>query len=73
MTMASARMIAASIVKIAQADHTKAVRQLAANPGYERALETKAEVECFFDSNWFDVLCELSPDLTKVHLEGNQP
>lgn len=73
MTISSTKMLAAAIVKVAVSDYNRAIQQLQANPGYERALETKAEVECFFDSNWFDVLCELSPDLTKVHLEGNQP
>ncbi len=69
MTISSTRMLAAAIVKVAVSDYNRAARQLIANPEYKQALNLKQEVEQFFASNWFDLLCELSPDLTKVHLE----
>jgi len=69
MTISSTRTLAAAIVKVAVSDYDRAVRQLIANPEYTQALNLKQEVERFFASNWFDLLCELSPDLTKVHLE----
>ena len=70
MTISSTRMLAAAIVKVAVSDYNRATRQLIANPEYKQALDLKQEVEQFFASNWFDLLCELSPDLTKVHLHG---
>ncbi len=70
MTISSTRTLAAAIVKVAVSDYDRAVRQLIANPEYTQALNLKQEVERFFASNWFDLLCELNPDLTKIHLEG---
>lgn len=68
MTISSARMVAAAIARVALNDYNTAMRQLSTNPDYDKALDTKADVERFFESNWFDLLCELSPDLTKMHL-----
>ena len=70
MTISSPRTLAAAIVKVAVSDYDRATRQLIANPEYTQVLNLKQEVEQFFASNWFDLLCELSPDLTKVRLEG---
>lgn len=70
MTISSTRTLAAAIVKVAVSDYNRVIRQLKTNPEYKQALDLKQEVEQFFASNWFDLLCELSPDLTKVRLEG---
>jgi len=69
MTEASMRHLAAAIVERALSDWRKAVGQLKDNPDYTYAWETKDEIERFFESGWFELLCEISPDLTKIHLQ----
>ena len=69
MTEASMRHLAAAIVERALSDWNKAVSQLEGNPDYEYAWADKDEIKRFFESEWFDLLCEISPDLTKIHLQ----
>jgi hypothetical protein len=69
MTKTSMRHLAAAIVDRAVMDWHKAVSQLEGNPDYVYAWATKDEVESFFESEWFGLLCEISPDLTKIHLQ----
>jgi hypothetical protein len=53
----------------AVADWHKAVSRLEDNPDYEYAWAAKDEIERFFESEWFALLCEISPDLTTIHLQ----
>jgi hypothetical protein len=69
MTETSMKHLASAIVERALSDWHKAVSQLEANPDYEYAWADKDEIERFFESEWFDLLCEISPDLTKIHLQ----
>ena len=69
MTETSMKHLAAAIVERAVTDWHKAVSQLEGNPDYEYAWADKDEIECFFESEWFELLCEISPDLTKIHLQ----
>lgn len=69
MTEASIRHLAAAIVERAVVDWHKAVSQLEGNPDYVYAWATKDEIERFFESKWFELLCEISPDFTKIHLQ----
>jgi hypothetical protein len=69
MTEASMRHLAAAIVERAVMDWHKATSQLEDNPDYEYAWAAKDEIERFFESEWFSLLCEISPDLTKIHLQ----
>ncbi len=69
MTETSMQLLAAAIVERAVADWHKAMSQLEDNPDYEYAWATKDEIERFFESEWFELLCEISPDLTKIHLQ----
>ena len=69
MTETSMRHLAAAIVERAVTDWHKAVSQLEDNPDYVYAWADKDEIECFFESEWFELLCEISPDLTKIHLQ----
>jgi hypothetical protein len=69
MTEASTRHLAAAIVDRAVSDWNKAVSQLEGNPDYVYAWATKDEIENFFESEWFELLCEISPDFTKIHLQ----
>ncbi|MEA5033552.1 MAG: hypothetical protein VB025_15515 [Sphaerochaeta sp.] len=69
MTEASMRHLAAAVVDRALADWHKAVSQLESNPDYVYAWATKDEIERFFESKWFELLCEISPDFTKIHLQ----
>ncbi|MFA7019900.1 MAG: hypothetical protein WC239_13055 [Sphaerochaetaceae bacterium] len=69
MTEASMRHLAAAIVERAITDWHKAVSQLESNPDYVYAWATKDEIERFFESKWFELLCEISPDFTKIHLQ----
>ena len=39
------------------------------NPDYQHAWAAKDEIERFFESEWFDFLCDINPDFTKVHLQ----
>ena len=69
MTETSIKHLAAAIVDRAVTDWHKAVSQLEGNPAYVYAWATKDEIERFFESEWFSLLCEISPDLTKIHLQ----
>jgi hypothetical protein len=69
MTKASMKHLAAAIVDRAVSDWNKAVSQLEDNPDYEYAWADKDEIERFFESEWFELLCEISPDFTKIHLQ----
>ncbi len=69
MTEASMKHLAAAIVDRAVSDWHKAVSQLEDNPDYLYAWADKDEIERFFESEWFELLCEISPDLTKIHLQ----
>ena len=69
MTESSMRQLAAAIVDRAVMDWHKAMSQLEDNPDYVYAWATKDEIERFFESEWFELLCEISPDLTKIHLQ----
>jgi len=69
MTETSMRHLAAAIVERAVTDWHKAVSQLESNPDYVYAWATKDEIERFFESKWFELLCEISPDFTKIHLQ----
>jgi hypothetical protein len=69
MTEASMRQLAAAIVERAVMDWQKAVSQLEENPDYRHAWAAKDEIERFFESKWFGLLCEINPDFTKIHLE----
>ena len=69
MTETSMKHLAAAIVERAVTDWHKAVSQLEDNPDYEYAWYDKDEIERFFESEWFELLCEISPDFTKIHLQ----
>ena len=69
MTEASMKHLAAAIVERALSDWKKAVSQLEDNPDYEYAWADKDEIESFFESEWFSLLCEINPDFTKIHLQ----
>ena len=69
MTEASMRHLASAIVDRAVTDWHKAMSQLEGNPDYVYAWAAKDEIERFFESEWFGLLCEISPDLTKIHLQ----
>jgi hypothetical protein len=69
MTEASMRHLAAAIVERAVTDWHKAVLQLEGNPDYEYAWATKDEIEQFFESEWFELLCDINPEYTKIHLQ----
>lgn len=69
MTEASMRHLAAAIVDRAVMDWHKAMSQLEDNPDYLYAWADKDEIERFFESEWFDFLCDINPDFTKIHLQ----
>jgi hypothetical protein len=69
MTEASMRHLAAAIMERALSDWRKAVGQLKDNPDYIYAWETKDEIERFFESGWFALLCDINPEYTKIRLE----
>ncbi len=69
MTEKIMRHLATAIVERAVTDWRKAVSQLADNPEYRYALETKREIEEFFDTDWFDFLCEINPEFTTIELQ----
>ena len=43
--------------------------QLDDNPDYQHAWAAKDEIERFFEIEWFDFLCDINPDFTKIHLQ----
>lgn len=63
------QLLAAAIVERAIDDWHKAGALLVGNPDYHYAIEIKQEIEEFFESQWFEFLCDIHPDLTKVHLQ----
>lgn len=63
------RLLAAAIIERAIEDWRKSITLLNENPEYQNAKETKDEIEEFFESQWFEFLCDIHPDLTKVHLQ----
>lgn len=65
----SMRLLAAAIIERAIEDWRKSITLLNENPEYHYAIETKQEIEEFFESQWFEFLCDIHPDLTKVHLQ----
>jgi hypothetical protein len=69
MTETSMRHLAAAIVERAVTDWHKAMSQLEDNPDYLYAWADKDEIERFFESEWFDFLCDINPDFTKIHLQ----
>ena len=69
MTETSMKHLAAAIVDRAVSDWNKAVSQLEDNPDYEYAWYDKDEIERFFESEWFEFLCDFNPDFTKIHLQ----
>ncbi len=71
MKLENAKMLGLAITKLAVKDYKKAIKQLKLNPKYLQALNTKAEIESFFESSWFEILSELNPDLTKIKLKEN--
>jgi len=71
MKLENLKMLGLAITKLAINDYNKAIKQLKLNPKYSQALNTKAEVESFFESTWFEILSELNPDLTKIKLKEN--
>ncbi|PKL12460.1 MAG: hypothetical protein CVV52_09960 [Spirochaetae bacterium HGW-Spirochaetae-8] len=69
MTETSIRLLAAAIIERALDDWRKAASQLKDNPDYQYAWEAKDEIERFFESEWFEFLCDINPDFTKIHLQ----
>jgi hypothetical protein len=69
MTEASMRHLASAIVDRAVADWHKAVSLLEGNPDYVYAWADKDEIERFFESEWFALLCDINPEYTKIHLQ----
>ena len=69
MTEKSMQLLAAAIVERALDDWHKAVSQLAENPDYQYARNTKLEIEKFFSGRWFDFLCDINPDFANIHLQ----
>jgi hypothetical protein len=69
MTEKTMRLFVTAIVERALKDWRKAVDLLADNPDYPYALETKQEIEEFFADEWFEFLCEISPELTTIYLQ----
>ena len=69
MTETSMRLLAAAIVERALDDWRKVHLLLGENPAYAPALETKDEIEKFFKGRWFELLCDINPDFTKIHLQ----
>jgi len=69
MTETTMRIFAVAIVERAVADWHKAMSQLEDNPDYQYAWETKDEIERFFESEWFGLLCDINPDFTIIHLQ----
>jgi len=58
--MRAYRLLAAAITVRAVEDYKKALKQLEDNPEYEVAIKTKKEIEAFFESDWFNFLCEIN-------------
>ena len=69
MTENTMRLFVTAIVERALKDWRKAVALLADNPEYSYALETKREIEEFFANEWFEFLCEITPELTTIDLQ----
>jgi hypothetical protein len=63
------RMLAAAIVAQAVDDWRKADKMQESNPRYRYANDTKDEIESFFGSGWFDLLCEINPQFTRIRLK----
>ena len=57
----SYRDMAGAIVVQAARDYRRALQMLKKNPKNEKAQMTKDEVERFFFSEWYQVLCEVEP------------
>jgi hypothetical protein len=68
--MSAYRLLVAAITVRAVQDYKKAFRQLESNPNYEVALKTKKEIEVFFESDWFNFLCEIN-DVKKILKKEN--
>ena len=63
------RVFAAAIIDRALHDWHKAISQLQVNPDYQHAQNTKREIEEFFSSWWFESLCEINPDFTRIPVQ----
>ncbi len=72
MSVNGMKRLAAAIVECAVNDWNKAEELLKKNPEYMDAQETQREIEHFFGSGWFTLLCEINPDFTKIHLGVKQ-
>lgn len=51
--------LAMAIVKQAADDYKKAIKMLQLNPNNKEFKSSKREIEHFFNSAWFDTLCDL--------------
>ena len=61
--------LAHAIVVLAAEDYRKALRDLSRNPDYKPALNTKAECEQFFQSEWFRLLTPLDGPMIMKRLQ----
>lgn len=63
--------LANAIIISAVRDYKKALRRLNTHPENAAALATKAEVEEFFHSKWFETLTKVDPAylIEKIHAE----
>lgn len=63
--------LANAIIIQAATDYRKALIDLKRNSDYKPAIETKAECECFFRSDWFCVLSQVDPEMliSKLKME----
>lgn len=55
--------LAQAVVKSAANDYRFALKRLAADPGNRSAQASARELETFFRSGWFHILCDLDGDL----------
>lgn len=61
--------LANAIVLLAAEDYRKALKDLTRNPEYKTALNTKAEYEQFFQSEWFRLLTPLDGPMIMKRLQ----
>ena len=72
MSESTMKLLATAIFNRAVEDYRKALFMLQKNPDYNKANEMKDEIEEFFKTEWFDFLCRINPELSRMYKQEIQ-
>ena len=62
----SYRSLAAAIATQAVKDYRIAMKNLTMNPHNDNAIRTRDSVKLFFESEWYQTLCDVNPGIIEM-------